>query len=175
MKLKEYKYRIFSHILWGKRKQHYKMKWNYVKLKYNMGIQIQKLVKKLNLRSKELQKPIIVYFSSFDFFYPLTQRPNHIFKILAKRGFPCLFPSSKPEILEYEKNLFVVPFSCLLDILKYDFPKVMITSFACIYVGNILQYIKNKDLVLYELIDDFDLLTDKKRIKKSKKIFSKLI
>lgn len=136
---------------------------------------INRLVRVLNKKSKKNKKPVVVYVSHFDYYSPLQQRPNHMFNILADKGFPCLFCSwqySKPR-----KNLYVIPTTWLKYILYKKFPKVFDVAYSYPYwdMPDFFKYINDESLVIYELIDDFDLLENPAVIKQAKNMFTKLI
>lgn len=137
--------------------------------------QIDDLVRILNRESKKNKKPVVVYVSYFDYYSPIPQRPNHMFDILAERGYPCVFCSWKYE--NPRKNLHIIPTAWLKYILHANISKVFDVPFGYPYadIPNFFQYINDKSLVIYELIDDFDLLMDEKIIKQAKDMFTKLV
>ncbi len=182
MKFREFKYKILSYLLWGSKKQYYKCKWKAVKLerkqKKRGGLSQDKitiLVNKLRAKTKETGKPVVVYFSYFDYYSPLQQRPNHMFNLLADKGYPCLFCSTKYS--EPRENLFVIPSISLKDVLACDFPRVFDIPYGFPYrdIDDVFHYLDNNTLVLYELIDDFDLLGDESIVRQAKELFSKLV
>ena len=137
--------------------------------------QIDDLVRILNRKSKKNKKPVVVYVSYFDYYSPIPQRPNHMFDILAERGYPCVFCSWKYE--NPRKNLYIIPTAWLKYILHANISKVFDVPFGYPYkdIPDFFQYINDKSLVIYELIDDFDLLMDEKIIKQAKDMFTKLV
>ena len=139
--------------------------------------QIDKLVDILNQESKKTKKPVVVYVSHFDYYSPLQQRPNHMFNILADKGYPCLFCSWKTEYENPRKHMHTIPYPWLSLILHKSFPKVLDVPYGYPYqsMPNFFQYISDKSLVVYELIDDFDLLTDASVIRQAKDMFKKLV
>ncbi len=194
MKLRDYRYRLLSHILWGNKKQHYKRKWKEAKLRKNQKLYTKlsrmftsttptfednenklALIDKLWYNSVKSNKPVVIYVSHFDYYSPLQQRPNHMFNIFANKGYPCIFCSAYYS--EPRENLYVIPTTWLKEILKYEFPKVLDIPYGFPYndIPNIFKYMHNKTLVLYELIDDFDLLDNENTIKQAKEMFSKLV
>lgn len=136
---------------------------------------IDELVSILNCESKKNNKPVVIYVTYFDYFSSLQQRPNHMFNILADKGYPCLFCSK--QYATPRKNLYVIPTVWLKYILQKTFPKVFDVSYAYSYqdMPNFFQYINDKSLVIYELIDDFDLLMNPSVIKQAKELFAQLI
>lgn len=198
MKLRDYRYHLFSHILWGNKKQHYKRKWKEAKLRVRrkMYDKLSKtfsqplfvnsdvnednqkklaLIDKLWYKSIKSNKPVVIYTSYFDYYSPLQQRPNHMFNIFADKGYPCIMCSTSYS--ELRENLFLIPYAWLKEILKYNFPKVLDIPYGFPYhdIPNIFDYMNKETLVLYELIDDFDLLERKNTIKQAKEMFSKLV
>ncbi len=137
--------------------------------------QINNVINLLKEESKKTKKPVVVYVSYFDYYSPIPQRPNHMFDILAERGYPCVFCSWKYE--NPRKNLYVIPTAWLKYILHANISKVFDVPFGYPYkdIPDFFQYINDKSLVIYELIDDFDLLMDEKIIKQAKDMFTKLI
>lgn len=137
--------------------------------------QINNVINLLKEESKKTKKPVVVYVSYFDYYSPIPQRPNHMFDILAERGYPCVFCSWKYE--NPRKNLHIIPTAWLKYILYANISKVFDVPFGYPYadIPNFFQYINDKSLVIYELIDDFDLLMDEKIIKQAKDMFTKLV
>lgn len=177
MKIREYRYRLFSHILWGKKKAHYKLKWQEIKFNKKNGQSISELIKKLRKSSKKQNKPVVIYVSYFDYYSPLQQRPNHMFNILADKGYPCLFCCGDSNYTNPRKNMHVIPSSWLKYVLNGKFPKVFDVPYGYPYLDmpNFFQYINDKSLVIYELIDDFDLLQNPKIIHMAKSMFCELV
>ena len=139
--------------------------------------QIDDLVRILNRKSKKNKKPVVVYVSYYNFYYPLQQRPNHMFNIFAEKGYPCLVCSFKEEYTNPSKNMHIIPYTWLKYILLKDFPKVFDIPNGYPYkdMPDFFQYINDKSLVLCELIDDLDLLENPSIIKQAKDMFTKLV
>lgn len=139
--------------------------------------QINNVINLLKEESKKTKKPVVVYVSHFDYYSPLQQRPNHMFNIFADRGYPCLFCGWMDKYTNPRKNMHIIPYAWLKHILHGDFPKVFDVPYGYPYLDmpNFFQYINDKSLVIYELIDDFDLLMDSKIIDQAKDMFKRLV
>lgn len=125
----------------------------------------------------ETMHPVIIYVSAYDWFSKIKQRPNHMFKIFAEKKYPCIFCGSTKTVKTEYKYLHIIPYKYLKYILRGNFQKVFVVSFSYPYqkLGNFMKYISDTDLVIYELIDDWELLGNSKVISFAKKMYLELI
>ena len=109
--------------------------------------------RKLEKIAKKLNKPVVIYVSFYDYYYPLIQRPNHIFNILSEY-YPCVMCGERNRVTTPKDNLFIIPTRYLKWILSGRFPKIFDISLGFPYtvIKDIYRYITDKTLVFYELI-----------------------
>lgn len=140
-------------------------------------IKTDKVCKKLIEESHKSGKPVVIYVSHFDYYSHLQQRPNHMFNILASKGYPCVFCSYRKKYTNPIPNMHVIPISWLNYILKVKCKKVFDVPFNYPYrdIPDLFKYINDEALVIYELIDDFDLLATPKIINQAKEVFKRLV
>ena len=172
----------------AKKKAWYKKTWKFVRnilfalLGYNAikKYKIEKKCKNFALELKNIaqknSKLIIVYLSFFDYYYPLQQRPNHIFNLLAKEKRICVLCGNVKNIVVERNNLYIIPFKWLSKIIKYDFPRIYITSLGFPYddIKDFCDSLNDDIPVIYELFDDFDLLVEQHQ-EKGIELFKNLI
>lgn len=143
-----------------------------IKVQKNVKTFVSEIVNK----SKDNSLPIVVYLSHYDYFYPLQQRPNHIFNLLSDSGFICVMCGATKDVCQVRSNLYVIPFSWMSYLVKIEFSKTYITSIGFPYkdIKNFDKYIDDSAFVIYELFDDFELISSNVR-SRAENLFNYLI
>lgn len=139
-----------------------------------------RFLKKINLVCKKYNKPCIIYVSYYEYYDKLTQRPQHIFNKLSKRNQPAICCTLTDKFSIINKNLFVIPFRQLPRFIHAkNFDKVFMIPYNYPYhdshLLNLDNSLNNDTIVIYELIDDFELLGDSDVVTQAKEMFVDLI
>ena len=118
---------------------------------------------KIALKCKRLKKPCLISVSYYDYFHILTQRPQHIFNKLSRQGQPIVCCTISDKYTQVNDNLFVIPYRKLPHFMHArGFDKVFMIpyNYPCYEENHIRLFdaLKDDSLVLYEFMDDFDLL-----------------
>lgn len=131
--------------------------------KFMFDLKVKYFLWQIRVRCKKCHKPCLISVSYFDYYCILTQRPQHIFNNLSKRGYPVVCCTVSDKLSRVNKNLFVIPIRQLPRFMHAQgFDKVFMIpyNYPCYdsHLIRLFEAIKEDDTVLYELMDDFDLL-----------------
>lgn len=137
-------------------------------------------LRKIISKHRRTGAPCIVYASYYDYHDKMTQRPQHFFNKLSKIGHQVVCCTLLDKFSVQNKNLFIVPFRQLSYFIhEKRFQKVFIIPYNFPYhdsqLLNIFDEITEDTLVIYELIDDFDLLGNSDYIKQAQDMFDVLV
>ena len=143
-------------------------------------LQTKYLLKKIGRQYKRFGHPCVIYTSYYDYYDKMTQRPQHFFNKLSKLNYPVVCCTLSERFSEPHRNLFVVPFRQLpYFIHARNFQKVFIIPYNFpVHDSHLLKMfdaIDDKTIVIYELIDNFDLLGNPDYIKQAQDMFTTLI
>lgn len=123
------------------------------------------------------EKTIIINASTFDYYSVLQQRPNHVFNLLAEKGYTCIFSTFEEKVTHPSENIYVIPWHYLKDVLCAKIADVLIVpmNYPIEYLDDVKQYIDENTVVLYELLDDFTIINNQQLREKQENMFKNLI
>lgn len=137
--------------------------WDCIVAKFN------KTVKKAKRIQRATNKRILIFASSYSFYSEMRQRPNHLFESFIKDNY-VIFWSDKnvKRPIEVEKNIWLYPMKDTASlILNNKVKDKLVMSISTHYtfknLGNLLIKADNKGIpVIFEHLDDIDLVTNSK-------------
>lgn len=140
-----------------------------------------KNVRKISRLQRKNQKKLLIFASSYSYFYDMRQRPNHLFENFIKDDYMIFWPDNNiKKLIKINDNMFLFPMEDLKDVIlnnKVNNKVVMSisTHYTVNNLENVLLKAVNKGIpIIFEHLDDIELIF-KKRIKnKLKKRFNKV-
>jgi hypothetical protein len=123
-----------------------------------------KLTKDVAKMLQKNQKPFMLYTGLFNWFDPMVQRPHHIFKGFAQKGYVIFWPDYKVTILtKVANNIYLFPINCIDIVFAINRDKIIyIVAHYCLvsaeYFISLLKQVKSLKII-YEYIDDLSLFS----------------
>ncbi|MDR2396101.1 MAG: hypothetical protein LBD57_05825, partial [Endomicrobium sp.] len=120
------------------------------------------LIKNINKIIQNNKNPIIIYLGLLSYFDPMTQRPHHIFRKLADKGFIIFWPDYKVlKLTKVADNIYIFPVVCIDTMLNIEKDKI-IYIVAHYYLESAQYFISllkqvRKLKIIYDYIDDLSL------------------
>ncbi len=123
-----------------------------------------KIKRKLKFLHENTQKPIILFASKYSMLTNMRQRPEHILNKFIEKGFIVAAADVNVcNMFEHTNNLYFIPYKFLKKLITdKTVPKIIICISTHPTLKHISKYlnkaIKNKNKVVYEHLDSFDLI-----------------
>ncbi|MCL2144467.1 MAG: glycosyltransferase [Endomicrobia bacterium] len=132
-----------------------------------------------NIRSIQLSsgKPIILFASSYGYFNSFVQRPNHLFKCFAEKGYAIIWPEKHiKKTAAVGNNIYLVPWELLIPLLRdRKITKIIMSIALHDTIKNLDKYLLSASKygikIIYEHLDDISFVKD---VIKNESMFKKL-
>lgn len=128
----------------------------------------KKITKRLKMIQTKTQKPIVLFASTYSVLENMQQRPEHLFNKFIEKGYVVVAADKNVcTMFEYSNNLYLMPYKFLKKlIIDKKIPKIILSISTHSTLKNISKYlndaIKNNHQVIYEHLDDFELISRNK-------------
>lgn len=125
--------------------------------------------KKLKSLQKDTQKPIILFASTYSMLTSMQQRSEHLIDKFIERGYIVVAADiNVSRMFQYSNNLYLVPYKFLKKLITdKKVPKIILSISTHYTLKHISKYlniaIKNNNKVVYEHLDNFDLIPNMKK------------